>query len=235
MPGHDIIVIGASAGGIRAVSGVIAMLPADLPAAAFVAMHLAAESPGRVPDMIAEASALSVGPAVDGERIVHGHVYVAPPDHHLLVGREYIRVLRGPRENRFRPSIDVLFRSAARAYGPRVIGVVLTGYLADGTLGLQAIKRRGGITIAQDPRDAEYPGMPESALRYARVDHRLRLTDIPSRLIELVAEPAPEEELHPVPLDLEVEARIAEQEMSYEELLEAVQLIGRRSPFSLMV
>jgi two-component system chemotaxis response regulator CheB len=124
----------------------------------------------------------------DGTTIEHGHIYVAPPDHHLLIEYGKMRVVRGPKENRHRPAIDPLFRSAAQAYGSRVIGVILTGSLDDGTAGLLAIKRAGGLAVVQDPNDALYPSMPMSALTYVEVDYTLPLEDISSLLERLANE-----------------------------------------------
>ena len=120
--------------------------------------------------------------------IERGRIHVAPPDNHLLVERDLVRVIRGPRENRHRPAIDPLFRSAAWSYGPRVVGVVLTGNLDDGTAGLWAIKSCGGTTVVQEPEDAQHPDMPMSALMHNRIDHRLPLREIPALLVRLVQE-----------------------------------------------
>lgn len=159
-------------------------------------------------------------------------VYVAPPDHHLMIAPGSIRVVRGPRENRFRPSIDTLFRSAARTYGPRVVGVVLSGFLDDGTVGLQAIKRRGGIAVVQDPSEAEYPSMPQNALRYVEVDHCLALADIPALLTRLAKEPLPGEQDFAMPEELEIETNIAEQHMNTQQLINGVESIGTRTYFT---
>jgi two-component system chemotaxis response regulator CheB len=161
-----------------------------------------------------------------------GRVYVAPPDHHLLLNADTVRVLRGPQENRFRPSIDALFRSAARAHGSRVIGVVLTGYLDDGTVGLQAIKKRGGITVVQDPAEAEYPAMPRSALRYVKVDHSVRIAEVGALLTRLVATPAAAQEDYPTTPQIEIESNIAEQLMNTKEFLESVKEIGTLTPYT---
>ena len=161
----DIIVIGASAGGVDALPRLIGSLPADLPAALFVVLHIPAQGRDLLPEIIRRAASLSVAHAVDGERVRQGHVYVAPPDHHMQLDGRRVRLSRGPRENFHRPAIDALFRTAAECYGPRVVGVVLTGNLDDGTAGLHAVKSRGGIAIVQDPKDASVPAMPQSALR----------------------------------------------------------------------
>src|SRR5204862_5352970 len=124
------------------------------------------------------------------EPIVPGHVYVAPEDRHLLVEADRIRVTRGPKENRVRPAVDVLFRSVAYTFGPRAIGIVLTGMLDDGTAGLWAIKDRGGMALVQSPEDAEYPSMPSSALQHVAVDETLSLAAIPARLVELTRKPS---------------------------------------------
>jgi two-component system chemotaxis response regulator CheB len=188
---HDILVLGASSGGVEALPKLIGGLPADFPAAVFVVMHTAPQGPGLLPEIIRQTSALPVRHGVDGEKILPSRVYVAPPDYHLIVHGNRVRVARGPRENRHRPAIDALFRTAAETYGPRVVGVVLTGNLDDGTAGLNSVKTRGGIAVVQDPKDAVAPGMPESALRNVQVDHCLPLTEIPALLIRLANKRAP--------------------------------------------
>ena len=187
MFGHDIIVIGASAGGTDALPRLIGSLPANLPASVFIVQHIPAQGSGFLPEIIRRVASLSVQHAVDGEKIRHGHVYVAPPDYHLQVERERVRLFRGPRENLHRPAIDTLFRTAADSYGPRVVGVVLSGYLDDGTAGLHAVKRHGGIAIVQDPKEAVAPAMPQSALRNVKVDHCVSLAQMGPILVRLSA------------------------------------------------
>jgi two-component system, chemotaxis family, protein-glutamate methylesterase/glutaminase len=190
MVGYDIIVIGASAGGVDALPRLIESLPADLPASVFVVLHIPAQGRDLLPDIIRRTAALSVTHGIDGERVRRGHVYVAPPDHHLLLDGARVRLSRGPRENFHRPSIDALFRTAAESHGPRVVGVVLTGYLDDGTAGLQAVKRHGGIAIVQDPTDAQSPSMPLSALHHVeKVDHCEPLSKIGPLLVQLATTP----------------------------------------------
>ena len=209
LAGHDIVVIGGSAGVANALQVLIRQLPREFPAAIFVTYHAPAGVDGAMPRMLAIASALEIKLADDGEPIRRGVVYVARPDHHLLLEKEAVRVSRGPRENGWRPAIDPLFRSAAVSHGPRVIGVVLTGMLDDGTAGLLAIKRCGGIAVAQDPHDAAYPGMPQSAIDNVSVDHRLALKDMGELLKRLVRETAGVSP--PVPDDLLKEARVSAQ------------------------
>ncbi len=232
MHGHDIIVIGTSAGGLKALTTITAGLPADLKAAVFVVQHLAADKPSILPEILSDVGSLPAAHPTDGEKIRNGRIYVAPPDHHLLVNHGLVRLVRGPQENRFRPSIDALFRSAARAYGPRVTGVVLTGYLDDGTVGLQAVKKRGGVTIVQDPDEAEYSSMPKSALRHVPIDHCLPLADIPDLLVRMTRQPAADDDAYPVPLDVEIESNIAEQTMNTKEFLENVEKIGSRTSYT---
>ncbi len=210
-PGHDIIAIGASAGGVEALTTLVRDLPPDLPAAVFVVLHLPPDATSFLPRILGRVGPLPAAHPTDGEPIVPGRIYVAPPDFHLLVRRGAIRVVRGPRENRHRPAVDPLFRSAAVTYGPRAVGVVLSGALDDGTAGLQAIKRRGGVAIVQDPEEALFPSMPASALQFAAVDHCLPLARIAPTLAAIAREPAGEEGAHPVPKDLEIEVRMAEQ------------------------
>src|SRR4030095_15492322 len=168
MQGHDIIVIGASVGGVETLSNLVAQFPEDLPATIFVVQHIIPTARGNLAQVLARAGPLPATMAQDCESFELGHIYVAPPDHHLLVKQGCLRVSRGLRENRVRPAIDPLFRSAAVTYGARVVGVVLTGLQNDGTSGLLAIKRCGGIAIVQDPKEALYPGMPLSTLAHVQ-------------------------------------------------------------------
>ncbi|HVF62947.1 MAG TPA: chemotaxis protein CheB [Casimicrobiaceae bacterium] len=182
---RDITVIGASAGGIVALRRLLSLLPADYPAAVFVVVHLAAESPSVLARILERASDMPVGHGVDGHKIRRGTVTVAAPDTHLLIEHDAIRTSHAARENHHRPSIDVLFRSAAVAFGPRVTGVILSGMLDDGVAGLWAIKKRGGIAVVQDPVEAEFPEMPQSALDIVDVDHSLTIEAIASQLVTL--------------------------------------------------
>jgi two-component system chemotaxis response regulator CheB len=230
MAGHDIIVIGTSAGGLKALSRVVKELPADLDASVFVVQHFPPDRKSLLPEILSDVGTLPASYPRHGDPVKRSRIYVAPPDHHLLLSDGRMTVVRGPQENRFRPSIDALFRSAARAHGSRVVGVVLTGALDDGTIGLQAIKARGGITVVQDPREAEYPSMPSSALRYADPDFTLPLDEIPDFLIRMSREPAPGSP--PVSRDLDIEVRIAEQDLQGKDLLESMDAIGTRTPFT---
>ena len=185
MATHDIIVIGASAGGIDALKRLVGQLPADLPAAIFITVHISAHSRSYMPDILARAGSLPVVHPDDGSPIEYGRIYVAPPNRHLLIERGHVHLSGGPKENRHRPAINPLFRSAALAYGPRVIGVILTGTLDDGTAGLWEIKRRGGITVVEDPNTALYGEMPQSALVNVDVDFVVELAELPALLTTL--------------------------------------------------
>ena len=186
---RDLVVVGASAGGVEALRDLMAGLPAALPAAVLVVLHLPAGGTSALADILDRVGTLPVSTARHGDPIELGHVYVAPPDNHLLVQGDWSALSRGPTENGHRPAVDALFRSAALARGPRVIGVVLSGVLDDGTAGLVAIKSRGGLAVVQDPADAAYDGMPESALRTLRVDHVLAARDIGAQLDAAVRKP----------------------------------------------
>lgn len=188
---RDIIVVGASAGGVAALSALVADLPADLPASVFIAQHMGAGFDSRLPEILTRRGPLRATHPVHGEAIARGHIYVAPPDNHLLVRHGYVHVLRGPKENGHRPSVDALFRTASAAYGARVIGAVLTGYRDCGTAGLLSVKARGGVAVVQDPADASVPDMPRSALAHVAVDHVAPLAEIGPLLARLVREPAP--------------------------------------------
>jgi two-component system chemotaxis response regulator CheB len=186
---HDIVVIGASTGGTEALRTVVGGLPAQFPAAVLIVMHIGNHD-SILPSLLAGATRLPVRHARDGDLIEPGRILVAPPDLHLLVQRMGDRchavLSRGARENHARPAIDPLFRSAAAAYGARAIGVVLTGYLDDGTAGLAAIKACGGQAVVQLPEEAQAPGMPASALAAVEVDRVLRLADIGPALEQMV-------------------------------------------------
>ena len=209
MARRDIIVIGASLGGVDALPRLVGSLPPDLGAAVFVVLHI----PPNSPDLLA-ARLNSVGPlpavsAVDGQVIVPNRIYVAVSDRHLMIEGDQIRLSLGPRESHARPSIDVLFRSAAYYCGSRVIGIVLTGTLDDGTAGLWAIKDRGGMAIVQSPEEAAYPSMPRSALRHVNVDYTLKLAEIADVLRVLTASETHEEGRRMPHEKLEIETRIA--------------------------
>ena len=227
MPGHDIIVVGTSSGGVEALKRLVEALPADLPAAMLVVLHRPADSPSLLTEILRSMSSLDVADADDGEAIVPGRVYVAPPDRHLLIERERVRLTRGPKENRFRPAIDPLFRSAAYGYGPRAIGVVLTGSLDDGTAGLWAIKDRGGVAIVQDPAEAMFPSMPSSALANVEVDYCLPMDKIAPTLVTLSAQPVSGGAA--VSENLEIETRIALEDNALEA---GVLKLGKLSPFT---
>ena len=229
MATRDTIVIGASAGGVQALSKLVADLPADLPAAVFIVLHIPSNAPSLLPAILAREADLSVEHAIDGEPIVRRKIYVAPPDHHLLIEDALVKLVHGPKENLHRPSIDALFRSAARWAGPRVIGVVLTGARDDGRVGMRAIQQRGGITIVQDPAEAPFPSMPLSVMQGIKVDYSLPLSEIAPLLFKLSQETAAEEGRYPVHDDLEIEARIAEQEMESSELIASVEKLGKIS------
>lgn len=210
MPGHDIIVVGASAGGVEALTQLVRDLPADLPAALFVVLHLPAQRTSVLPRILNRCGRLPASHPTDGEALRMGRIYVAPPNYHLLVKRGVVRVIRGPHENGHRPAVDPLFRTAARAYGPRVIGVILSGVLDDGTAGLLAIKNCGGTAIVQDPADAMYAGMPTSAIENVAIDHVLPAARIGDLLDRLAREPADEEGARAVSDEMERETEIEE-------------------------
>ena len=210
MAGHDIVVIGGSAGGFDALRHVCSRLPADLPAAVFVVLHISPTSHSVLPDLLSRAGKLPARHPADGEAIMPRQIYVAPPDMHLLVHPGCVLVRRGPYENRTRPAIDPLFRSAAVAYGSRVVGVVLSGMLDDGAAGLQAVTICGGLSVVQDPEDATWPEMPRNALQRHYPDHVATAARIGPLLADLARTPAGESP--PVPRTLAVETLISGQE-----------------------
>ena len=186
---HQGIMIGASAGGFEVIVDIVSQLPADLPLPVFVVMHVPAYLPSHLPEILNKAGPLHAIHPKDGARIEPGSIYVAPPNHHLLVDDGHVAVKRGPKENGFRPSIDALFRSAAYTYGPGAIGVVLSGALHDGTSGLWTIKRLGGVAIVQDPYDAQYASMPRSALEYVDADYKVKSSEMSELLVRLANDP----------------------------------------------
>lgn len=202
------MVVGASSGGLEALRTLVGGLPAQYPGSLFIVLHTSPDSPGVLADILDQASPLPVRYANDGERIEAGRIYVARPDHHLVLEPGVTRVTRGPKENRFRPAVDPLFRSAAQVYGPRAVGVILTGGLDDGTSGLWTIKQLGGTTIVQEPREAIAPSMPLNAIQHVRIDYRLLVADIPDQLIALAATEA-DEQPHSIPDSVHTEVGIA--------------------------
>jgi two-component system chemotaxis response regulator CheB len=228
MARRNIVVIGASAGGIDALRPVLAGLPKDFDATILIVWHMAPGVHGMLPQILNKFSSLPVVNAVDRTTIETGRVYVAPPDRHLLLMGQRLRVTRGPRENGFRPAVDPLFRSAARSFGPRVIGIVLSGALDDGTAGLWTIKRLGGISIVQHPDEAQVSSMPEKAIESVRIDYMLRAAEMPELLKRLIHDEVTD---LPVPRDrrTEIEVNVAMQNS-----LESMDILkqGEVSPFT---
>jgi two-component system chemotaxis response regulator CheB len=185
------VAVGASAGGLEALLAMLRALPADFPAAIVIAIHIAPTSTSLLPEILERSSSFCVRHGRSGELPRQARAYVAPPDRHMLVDGRSLRLSKGPRENRHRPAIDPLFRSVARAYGRRAIGVILSGNLDDGTAGLLAIKRRGGIAVVQSPEDAVYSGMPDAAIERVKVDHVVDAAAMGSLLDRIVRAPEP--------------------------------------------
>jgi two-component system, chemotaxis family, protein-glutamate methylesterase/glutaminase len=217
-----LVVIGTSAGGLEALRALAGALPADFPAAICVVMHMAPESPGILHEILRRAGPLDALTVTQGDDLAPSRIYVAPPDCHLVIEPGRVRATKGPRENRFRPAIDPLFRSAAQVYGPAVIGVILTGNLDDGTAGLGAIKRLGGIAIVQDPQEALFPSMPQHALNHVKADHVVPLAQLPSLLVSLTAAPPEDMGEFVVPDHMNVEVNIAKEQNPIDAGLERV-------------
>lgn len=209
MARREIVVVGASAGGVEALQTLIGGFPASTSASVFVVLHIPPDATSKLHEVLAAKSALPVEPARDGAPILPGRVYVAVPDRHLLIESNSIRVTRGPRENRARPAVDVLFRSAAYYKGSKTIGVILSGNLDDGTAGLWTIKDRGGIALVQSPDDAFYPSMPRSAIEHVDVDHVLPVADMPSLIASLTQETISTEQSDKKAPTMETEINIA--------------------------
>ena len=195
---RGVVVVGGSAGSLEALKFFGDLQP-DFPAAIFLVMHMAPTSPGFLPEIIKRYSQIPVAPAHDGNSTEPNCIYVARPDHHLRVRSGFMEVDRGPKENRHRPSIDVLFYSAAEVYGPRVVGVILSGMLDDGSAGLLAIRKRGGLGIVQEPGDALYPDMPRNALCYAGADYCVPHSQLAALLTRVTSEAIDPKASHPKP------------------------------------
>src|SRR3954466_999831 len=186
MAQRDIVVIGASAGGVEALSALVAQLPPDLDASVFVVVHIPSSATSVLPQILSRRGNLPAVHPADGNPIERGKIYVAPPGRHLILEKRRVRLVIGPTEHGVRPAVDPLFRSAALTFRERVIGIILSGNLDDGTAGFEIIKGMGGITIVQDPDEALYDGMIRSAIDAGRADQILPLSEIPSALAGLV-------------------------------------------------
>ncbi|MFP2909691.1 chemotaxis protein CheB [Pyxidicoccus sp. 3LFB2] len=232
MANHDIIVIGASMGGVEALTALVGQLPRDLPATVLVVLHLAPQHKSVLPDILTRSGDLPARHPKDGEPLEPGRIYVAPNDRHLVVEPGKARVVKGPRENGHRPAVDTLFRSAARAYGPRVVGVVLTGALDCGTAGLLAVKGQGGIAVVQDPKDAFCPDMPRSALEYVAVDHCVRLRELGPLLERLVVTPVKPREVGRQRPSRQLEAEVKTLTLDEDTVAGAPPKYGEPSHFS---
>ncbi len=206
---RDLVVVGASAGGVEALRAVVSALPSDFPGALVVTMHLSAGSPSALALILDRAGPLPARSARHGAPIEPGTVYVAPPDRHLLTDDGVLVLSQGPTENGHRPAINATFRSAAVTGGPNVIGVVLSGVLDDGAAGLRAIVDRGGLAVVQDPGDALYSGMPMNALSLVETEHVVRAGEIGALLDKLVRMPVEPVEVPPASDILLLEDRIA--------------------------
>lgn len=226
--GRNIVVIGTSAGGLEALDDLIGQLPTDLPASIFIVQHMAPENTAEaLLHRLGRHKAFKCKLARDGEMFQSGRIYIARPDNHLLVKKKTLLVTKGARENRYRPAVDPLFRSAAVTHGSRVVGVVLTGMLDDGTAGLVAVKKCGGVTVVQDPKDAAYPEMPQSALNNFKIDHCVPLAEM-GRLLEKLTHEVPGKS-KPIPQDIRTEAEIAERVLSD---IAQVNTLGSQVPYN---
>lgn len=217
MAKRDIIVIGGSAGSTEPLRRMLADLPRDFPAAIFVTTHIPSTHASYLPELLDQATALPVAAAIDGRPIEPGRVYLPTSDRHLLLIDSTVRLGLGPHENMARPAIDPMFRSAALSFGPRAVGVILSGMLNDGASGLFSIKEAGGTAIVQHPVDAKADGMPRAALEAADIDYvapASDLADVLSRVVALDAGP-----VRPAPDSLIFEVEVAAGRRSGSDLL----------------
>ncbi len=224
-----VVVIGTSAGGLNALKKLISQLHKDFPLPVLVVRHISADATGNVLlDELNKLNTVTCEQAKSGNNLKPGHLYLAPSDHHLMIGEDLkMLVTKGAQENRYRPAIDPLFRSAAVGFGTGVIGILLTGYLDDGTAGMKAIKRCGGTCIVQDPDEAEYPAMPKNAMNNVKVDYCLPISEMGDLLYRLI--PQKLRKSIPVPNDVLIETKIAERVLSD---LAAVNKVGDQVPFN---
>jgi two-component system chemotaxis response regulator CheB len=226
--GRNIIVIGTSAGGLEALDALVGQMPTDLPAAVFIVQHMAPQNTGAaLLHRLGKYKAFDCTMAEDHQKFQPGRIYIAPADNHLLVKKDHVLVTKGARENRYRPGIDPMFRSAAATHGSHVIGVLLTGYLDDGTAGLQAVKKCGGVTMVQDPKEAPYSEMPQSALNSMDVDYCVPISEM-AALLYKCARQRPSKTLA-VPDSIRIEAGIAERVLSD---VAAVGGLGDQVPYN---
>ncbi len=222
---RDIIVVAASAGGVAALCQLCRQLPTSLPAAVFVVLHIGAHD-SQLPEILRNSGVLPAVHPQDGETVSHGHIYVAPPNRHMLLDGRHIRLTHGPKEHHTRPAADPLFRSAALSHGPRTIGVVLTGHLDDGTAGMQAIKACGGVTVVQNPQDAEAPNMPTSVLENVSIDHCVHLGQLGATLVALTAQNLPLQQRAQPPRQLILEHQASLQEG---QIMDSLTILGHPS------
>ena len=227
MSRFHIIAIGASFGGVDAFKKITALLPGDFPAAIFVVQHVPGDAVSYLPEILSRNGPLPAVAAKDGKRFEPGLIYVARPNHHLLVKADHMATPVGPRENRMRPAIDALFRSAAVFHSTRVAAVLLTGYLDDGVLGLALVKKCGGITLVQDPDDAAVPDLPGNAIKNVKIDHVLPLTAIAAKLVEIVSRPVGKPKK--VPEELMEQVKISEYPMDN---IEKMDTLGERTTWT---
>ncbi|MBC5992252.1 chemotaxis protein CheB [Pontibacter cellulosilyticus] len=231
---NKIIVIGTSAGGMQALIKLLAGLPEDLPASIFIVQHLSADSSAAfLVNRLNQFTSLTCKVAEHQQEFEPGTVYFAPADKHLLLSKKEMLVVTGPRENQFRPAIDPLFRSAAAYHGASTIGVVLTGFMSDGVIGMESIKRSGGVAVVQHPDDAEFPVLPENVIRQVNIDHVVALEEM-SSILEEVSRQQPSQSSVTVPSDIWQEAQIAERVMTNSTLtnIDELDKAGDRTVYS---
>ena len=224
-----IIVMGGSSGGFEAFKKIIAGLPSDFSLPIFIVWHMSPDIRGVLPQVLNKLNTIPVDHAHNNEEIKPGRIYIAPPDYHMLVKDHRTLITHGPKENRFRPAIDPLFRSAAYSYGNRVIGIILSGDLDDGTAGLWAIKKYGGITIVQNPSEAEVSSMPANAMREVKIDHCVSISELPQLLVRLSNEPLPENDVIMKDELTKTEIQIAAEESG---LKKGIMEFGELSPYT---
>jgi two-component system chemotaxis response regulator CheB len=185
---QHVVVIGASAGGVETLSQFCRLLPPDFNAAVLIVLHIPSHGKSNLPSILSRVGALPARHAENGQVFEAGNIYIAPPNHHLLAVDGRLSLSLGPKINGLRPAVDVLFQSAAKALGKRVIGVVLSGTRGDGAVGLLSIKQAGGVTMVQDPGEALFPTMPTKAMEMVEVDYVLGMRDLVAKIVELLAE-----------------------------------------------